>query len=166
MKRIFHFIIRETMSVIPAVIFFLITFNLIILSERLMLRHDTPGSLSYTIATISALIMGKLLLIINSLPYVNAFGKKPLIYNILWKFMLYASFVFLFRLADKSTHLWLKYNNKTLVYQHLQEMVTMPTFWAIQIWFLMIFMVYIVACEFVRVLGKDKVKKILFGSEN
>lgn len=163
--KIVKFIITETKQVIPAVIFFAITFNLIVLTEKLMIRHEQPSFLSYGLATLSALIVGKCLIIVNSFPFINAFPKKPLIYNIVWKFFLYGSFILLFRIIDKMTHFYFEHNNPEMIYQKITITLAAPTFWAIQIWLLMLFVAYIVASEFIRVMGKREIMKLLLGSK-
>lgn len=165
MKRILKFILKETIKIIPVVIFFILTFNLIVLSEKLMLKHHLPSYFTFTLATITALIVGKCLIIVNSLPFIDAFPHKPLIYNISWKFFIYGIFIFLFRMIDKAIHAYVYEGKTTLVYVQLKNILTSSTFWAIQIWMLMVFLIYIVAAEFTRVLGKEKVKSLLFGSD-
>lgn len=162
MSRIMKKIKEEMLSVIPAIIFFLITFNLIVFTDNLLLRHTQTPAFSYGVATLAALIAGKFLLLVNTLPFVNAFPKKPLIYNILWKFFLYGSLAVLFRIADLLIHLSLELKNSNLVYAHLQIKLISPIFWALNVWLVMLFLIYVVTCEFVYVLGKKEVINILF----
>ena len=110
MNRIFKFIVEETIKVIPAIIFFAISFNLINFTQRLMHKPSTSAGSSYLTATIGALIVGKFILIVNQLPFINAFPKKPLLYNIVWKFTIYGSFALLFRIAEKFLDLVFKYD--------------------------------------------------------
>ncbi len=165
MPRIMKALSAEIISIIPAVIFFAITFNLIVLTEKLMIGHNTPSYLSYSLATLSALIVGKCLIIINSIPYINAFPKKPLIYNIVWKFFIYVIFIFIFRIADKALEFYFKDDNATLMYRQVEDLFSRPSFWAIQVWLIMSFTVYIVAGEFINVLGKQQVLQLLLGKK-
>jgi hypothetical protein len=165
MSKILKWLKEEIISVIPAIVFFAIAFNLIVLTERLMLRNHLPGYLSYGLATLTALIVGKILIIINAFPFVNAFANKPLIYNILWKFFIYGSAVLLFRLIDNFIRMVFHHDSTPFISHHLSHMIESPIFWAIQVWLLMVFIVYIVSTEFTRVLGKNKIEKILFGGQ-
>ena len=166
MPRILKWLKEEIIRVLPAIVFFTIAFNLIVLTEKLMLRDETPGYFSYALATFAALIIGKILLIINAFPFINAFTNKPLIYNIVWKFLIYGSAALLFRLIDKFTHMAFAHDSSSFIFQHLSGALESPVFWAIQVWLLMVFVVYIVASEFIRVMGKDKVEKMLFGERD
>ena len=162
MTKIFERIKEEIVSVIPAVIFFAISFNLLVFTEKLMIRHETPAYLSYALATFTALVVGKGLIIANKLPYLNAFIDKPLFYNIVWKFMIYGSFALVFRICDKAAHIIIAHRGFAMLEQGIETVLVRPTFWAIQIWLLILFSIYIVSIEFIRVLGKEKVKKIFF----
>ena len=153
----------ETIEAIPVIIYFLITFNLINLTERLMLRAIEPGFGSYLLATTGALLAGKLLIIVNTFPFLNAFPTKPMIYNILWKFFIYGIATLIFRLLDILAHFFLDYTGGLTVGQYILFRLTSSIFWAIEIWLLMLFFVYIVAHEFMQVMGKKNVMKMLFG---
>jgi hypothetical protein len=163
MSRMMKVIKKEIIEVIPAVIFFMISFNLIVLTENLIIRHDKSGYLSYVLATVFALVVGKCLIIIHYFPYINVFAKKPLIYNILWKFFIYSLFILAFRITDKVVHLTFDDPNSKFIYHHLHQTLISPAFWAIQIWLLMLFCVYIVSTEFIDAIGRDKIIKLLLG---
>src|SRR5687768_1118212 len=91
----------EIIHAIPAIIFFLISFNLINLTERLMIRTEEIDGifLSYWSATIAALLVGKIIILVNSFSFINLFPDKPLVYNISWKFLVYGVLTFLFRIV-------------------------------------------------------------------
>lgn len=162
MLRLFQILKHEVIKIIPAVLFFLIAFNLIAFTDNLMLRHTHAQYLSYTLATIGALLVGKFLLIVNTLPFINAFPNKPLIYNILWKFLIYGSLALVFRIVEKSIDFALHFKQSELVYQHLQVMIVSPIFWAVNIWLLILFLIYIFASEFIRAFGKKEIEFMLF----
>jgi hypothetical protein len=161
-SKIFKIIVEETIRIIPAIIFFLIFFNLIAFTENLMVKQREAGYFSYGFATFGALIVGKFILIVNNLPFINLFPNRPLIYNISWKFFIYGLLALLFRIVERSVELIYHYENTHIVYSHLKKILDAPIFWAIQIWVLMLFIAYIVCCEFIRVLGKEEVTFILF----
>ncbi len=160
--KIWEIIKGEIISILPVVIFFLIAFNLIVYTEDLMLKHYNAGYFSYMLATIGALIVGKFLIIVNYMPFINAFPNKPLIYNIIWKFFVYGSFAVLFRIVEKLIDLSFKYEHIPLIYSHLITILVSPVFWAIQIWLSMLLVIYVVTSEFMRVLGKSKINSLLF----
>lgn len=160
--RFLHWLKEEIIKVLPAIIFFMVSFNIIHFSDVLMLRAENLRYTSYMGATLGAIIAGKVVLIANSLPFINAFPKKPLIYNIFWKFFIFGVCALLAQFLDflvkQTYHVGL---NEALL--HLGEMITKPMFWSVQIWVLFLFFIFVVFSEYMRVIGKDKVVKILIG---
>jgi len=154
---------REVNGIIPAIIYFLITFNLLHFVAALARQ---PGDIRYynTLGvSIFALVVGKVVLIVNCFSFINAFPNRPLIYNILWKLFVYNFAIFLFRIVDLLIHLGLKFRNIDEVFQHLYLQLSIPMFWATELGLVVVFFGYLLFSEFVRVLGKEKVMKILFG---
>jgi hypothetical protein len=66
---------------------------LIGLTSNLMVRGYVE-SVTFIIATVGVLIAGKVLLVVDLLPYIDRYRNKPLIYNTLWKTAFYEVFVF------------------------------------------------------------------------
>jgi hypothetical protein len=164
MTQLLKILKDEIIHAIPAMIFFVITFNLITLTQRLIERADDLAYTSYTKATIGALLVGKCIIIVDNFQFVNAFAKRPLIYDILWKFFIYALAAFTFWLAEDFFHFLFLVGNSSQAAAAVGVKLASPAFWAILLWILMLFAVYVVASEVIEELGKDKIKKILFGS--
>jgi hypothetical protein len=159
---------QEMQEALPATIFFLLSFNLINFTERLMLEPyhlKSSAGASYLAASLGALLLGKIILLFNHLDFMDRFIKKPLIYSILWKSLIYGLLIIIFRIAEDFFHLLMKGEGPSFYHLTLQKM-TSPVFWAIQIWVWMLFVLYIVASAFTRVFGKDKIKQKLFGARS
>ncbi len=154
---------EEIIKIIPAVIYFAIAFNLIFFTTGLTLRPDDVRYLNYFSVTLMALIMGKVLIIVNAFPWFNAFPSKPMIYNIVWKFIIYSLAVFIVELADTFVRLFLKYDSWEVVCYSLKTELQSPLIWSGVLWLLVVFFIFTIFSEFVRVLGKKQIKKMLFG---
>ncbi len=165
MHRIIVFLKEEFIKVIPAIIFFAIAFNLIVFTDNLLLHNRQMPQESYLTATFAALVVGKFLLIVNQFGFVNLFPQKPLIYNISWKIFIYGSLALLFRIVEKLFDFSFEYHHSKTITQHLANLMESPNFWAMQMWIFILFIVYVVACEFIRVLGAEKVKTLLLGNK-
>lgn len=163
MPNIFRTIRTEIRHSIPAIVYFIIAFNLIHFTEVLTLRPGEKSYFSYLTVTIGALVAGKMLILIDLLPFINAFPNKPLAYNITWKFCLYNLFILLFRIAEDFIHLLYDHHHFSTAWHILIERLSSSLFWAIQMWLVLVFFVYVVFSEFIRVLGRAKVKRMLFG---
>lgn len=82
---------HEFHEVIPPTIFFLISFHIVLLDRALMLREYGLQISSVAGAVVAALLVAKVVLIADKLPFINRFPDKPLMYNVLWKTMIYVS---------------------------------------------------------------------------
>lgn len=148
---------------IPAMIFFLITFNLINLTERLIEKPNDIGYTSYLTVSVGALIAGKFLIIMNSFNFINAFRHRPLIYNIVWKFCIYGIGILVFRIVDGFIEHLLRDGSAEIAYEQVMTRLASPGFWAIQTWLFMLFTAYIVTSDFISAIGKKQFRKMLLG---
>lgn len=164
MARIFGWIKREIIHIIPAIIYFCIIFNFIHFTSGLMLAPGEHRHYTYLSVTISAIVMGKILIIIDSLPLTDLFPNKPLIYNIVWKLFFYSTFVMLFRMAELALHLFIfHHKNVNAVYHILLTEICSPIFWSAQMIIILALTGFIVFTEITNKIGADKMKRMLFG---
>jgi hypothetical protein len=154
---------EECIRVFPAVLYFAIALNLIHFTTGLALRPGETRYYTYYSVTLGALIIGKILIIINSLPFINAFPNKPLIYNISWKFCLYGIATLIFRVLDGFTRLSLDLDNASAAWQLVLVALTTPLFWSTEMWVLLIFLVFVIFNELINAVGVSKVKHMMFG---
>ena len=89
MKRFFRWVSKEILHVLPAFIFFFITFNIISMTESFILKKAGITPFTFIHVTLAALVIAKILIVIDHLPFVNLFPNKPLIYNVVWKTIFY-----------------------------------------------------------------------------
>ena len=80
MKKLFVWLKHEFFEIIPPTIFFTIAFSLIIATQRLISREYGIPLTGFGGAVIGGLLVGKVVLIADNLPFVNKFPDKPLIY--------------------------------------------------------------------------------------
>src|SRR5215469_14428826 len=79
------FLLHEFLEVLPPTIFFVIGFNLIVLTTNLILADYGGQFAGFMIATASALIVAKALLVANAMPAIRRYDRAPLIRPILFK---------------------------------------------------------------------------------
>lgn len=155
---------EEFLAVLPPTIFFFVALHLIAL-VRVLLVMDTGIGIRTTMSiAVAALILGKAVLLADMLPMINRFPDKPLIYNVAWKTTIYlivaTTIHYLERLFDFS-----RQAGGLVAGQHkLLAEIVWPHFWAIQILVFMLVLIYCATRELTRVIGKDKVLQIFFGS--
>lgn len=165
MGKIFHTIKHEFFEVLPPTIFFFLAFNVIMVTRALMLKEYDIELSSFTGATVGALIVGKVVLIADKLSFINKFPEKPLIYNVLWKTTIYFFGAFLIRFVEHFWPLVMEMGDFLSAFHYLLAHVSWPHFWAIQIWLLVLLLVFTALRELIRVIGKNEVLGMFFGTE-
>ncbi len=154
---------HEILLVIPPTIFFFITFCLLILTQRLIFREYHIPLAGFANAAIGALIVGKVVLVVDNFKFVNRFPDKPLIYNVVWKTCIYILATMLVRYLEHLAPLLSQYGNLAEAHRHLMEEVVWPHFWLIQMWLIVLFFVYCSLRELIRVIGKREFTAMFLG---
>lgn len=154
---------HEVLEVIPPTVFFFIAIGLLILTKRLMLQQYGIEFADFGAAVIGALIIAKVVLIVDYFPFINKFPDKPLIYNVIWKTVIYVLAAFIVRLGEHFVPLVIKYGSIGEAASHLLDDVVWPQFWIIYIWLSVLLFVYCSLRELVRAIGKDQVLTLFFG---
>jgi hypothetical protein len=80
---------EEFFKILPPTIFFFVALHLVMFIRVLMLEGTGLSPYSSASIAITALVLGKAVLIADMLPIINRFPNKPLIYNIAWKTVIY-----------------------------------------------------------------------------
>ena len=158
LKNIQH----DFFEILPPTIFFLIAFSLILVTKRLILREYGILWTGFGAAIIGAFLVGKVVLVVDKLPFVNKFPNRPLIYNTLWKSLIYFLTALLVRYLNQVVPLLIKHNGFVEANRHLANDIVWPHFWLIQMWLAVLFFIYCAMRELVRVIGRDKVIHMFF----
>jgi hypothetical protein len=166
LSKIINTIKKEVREIIPTMIFFLIIFHISALTRLLMLKSYGITITDSIFATVSALIVSKAILIANKLRFVKRFEARPLLYNILWKVLVFSLFNVLFRLIEELISLLIKYGSPGSAGKHLIDDMVWTHFWAIQIWLFLSLVLYCSVVELIRVLGAEKVREMFLGRRN
>ena len=78
--RLRSFLGREFREMLPPTLFFFVGFNLILFTKRLILEDYLVHYIGFFIATTSALVVGKSVLVANAMPFLRRFDDSPLFY--------------------------------------------------------------------------------------
>jgi hypothetical protein len=154
---------EEVRQVLVVGVFFFIGFCLIDLSNRLLTHGSGIPIASLTRVIIGSLIVAKVLIIVNLLPFVNAFPGKPLVHNIAWKSFLYlvggAVFLYIepfFKSVVKGAGL---YGAHVRAWNELMS----PRTGATLIWVAMLLAAFVTLTELSRMIGKEQMKHMFLG---
>ncbi len=164
-RRAGAFLLKEFLEILPPTIFFFIGFNLIVLTTNLILANYDAQFASFMIATASALIVAKALLVANAMPVIRHFDRAPLIRPILFKAVFYWAAVFIVRLLEH----WLRYRlSGQYVFggfvPHAVATFSWDRFIAVQLWILVLFLIYVTASEVTHLFGEGELWHLLFTS--
>ena len=154
---------HEILAVIPPTVFFFITFQLITITRDLMLQRYGIRISSFVTASVAALLVAKVVLIADHLPFVNRFPEKPLIYNVVWKTAIYLVAAFIVRYVEHLVRFSREHGDVGVAHRQLVDEVVWPHFWAVQIWLAVLFFVYGALRELILVLGRERVMAMFFG---
>ena len=154
---------EEARAMIPPTVFFFVTLHLVALFRVLMLKGTGIALQTSAQVTIAALILGKAVLIADMLPFINRFPEKPLAYNISWKTAIYVLISMAVHYLERLFEAWRETHDVAATNQKLLSEIVWPHFWAIQILLLVVIFMYCTLREFVRVIGADRTRRMLFG---
>lgn len=152
-------------EVIPTAVFFFIAFLVIAFTRDLML--ETRGTYLYTLGTtaIGALLIAKVVVVVDMLPFMNRFPDKPLIYNVVWKSGFYFLVTLIVRYLEHVIPFIHESGDLVLATRQLFDQDgAWPRFWFVQIWLVVLFFTYSAFREFSRVLGRERVLHMFFKS--
>ena len=143
--------------------FFFVAFQLLAITRSLILQQYGIQISTFVAATMGALIVAKVVMIVDLLPFVNRFPDKPLVYNIVWKTIIYLLAAFLVRYVEHLIHFVRKYGDIAVANSHLLDEVIWPHFLIVQIWLFVFFLMYCTLRELSRALGRERIRSMFFG---
>ena len=155
---------EEFFKILPPTIYFFVALHLVIFIRVLMLEGSGLSAYSSASIALTALVLGKAVLIADMLPLINRFPHKPLIYNIAWKTVIYFLVSAVIHYLERLVDFWRQTGGFVAGNQKLLAEIIWPHFWAIQIIFFILIAMYCTGHELVRVIGKEKALRIFFGS--
>ena len=88
-SRLAAFVIKQLREVLPPTLFFVIGFNLIVLTTQLVLADYLIHFANFMLVAISALVVGKAVLVANALPFLRRFDTAPIVQPVLFKTFVY-----------------------------------------------------------------------------
>ena len=153
---------EEFLAVLPPTLFFFVALHIVGLVRALMTQGTGLPVTSAAQIALASLILGKAVLLADLWPPINRFPQKPLIYNIVWKTVIYyavASFIhYLERLYDFASEA----GGIIVGNEKLLSEIVWPHFWALQIILLVVIFNYCVIRELGRVLGEKRMIRMFF----
>ena len=76
-SRLLAFVIKELREILPPMVFFAVSFNLIVLTTDLILADYRRSVGNFMVATMAALVVGKAVLVANVTPFCAVLARPP-----------------------------------------------------------------------------------------
>src|SRR3974390_2727937 len=134
-RRVGAFLLRELREMLPPTIFFLIAFNLILLTTNLLVANYGAA-------------FGSFMLVATATQSIRRYDRAPLIRPILFKAAFYWAFVLVARLLEHWIRFWLVEHHPLGTFlPYMVATFDWHRFIAIQLWILVLFLIYETASE-------------------
>lgn len=163
MSKLSAILKEEFHALLPPAIFFLVALHLVALVRSLMLEGTGIAVGTSLSVSIAALIIAKAVLIADLLPFINRYPHKPLIYNIAWKTTIYFIVAALVHYLEQLVDFWREAGGLVAGNEKLLAEIVWTRFWAIQIFLVVIILMYCTMRELAREIGEERIRRIFFG---
>jgi hypothetical protein len=160
--RAFDWWLEQVKHTLPPTIFFFVGFNLILWTKRLILEEHGIKFNGFFTAMVAALLVGKAVLITDNLPFMRRFDGAPMIQPILFKSAIYWLCVLMVRLAERLVHFLPGGGSIADFPAHLVEDFSWARFLSIQIWLMVLFLVYVTIHELNVLFGDGELYRLFF----
>lgn len=161
-RRFFLAWLRVTRHLIPPTLYFLIAFNLISFTTNLLMHGWWFDLGSVVIATTTALVVAKVVLVVDRVRIIDRYRGGPLIQPILYKSIFYSFVVLIVRLVEKVVDFAIQAHGFGHVFRGLMEEFTWHKFVAVHIWIFVCFLFYVAASELNALVGEGQLGRLFF----
>ncbi len=160
--RIGHRISHVFWHIFPPTLYFFIAFNLIVFTTSLMIHDYWFRATGFVVATTTALVVGKCILVADKIRLIDRFRGAPLIQPILYKTMFYTLVVLVVRFLERLIHFAFDDHGFAAAFQEAMHDFTWRRFVAVQIWLFVCFLLYVTATELSALLGEGQMFRLFF----
>lgn len=160
-ERAIRWLAHELREAAPAAAYFFASFQLVAFTDALLLEDYGIRVPTFMLATVAALVAAKVVLILDLMPVANRFAGHPLVLSIAWKTLLFMLVIAAFKYLEHLVPLLHAHRDLAAAHHALVASIQWPRFWALGIWLAVLFAVFAAVRELGRVLGRERLTKIL-----
>ncbi len=160
--RIYRLWLKEVTHILPPSLYFFIAFNLITFTTNLLIRNYWFHLAGFLLATGTALIVGKVILVVDKTKLIDRFRGAPLIQPILYKTVFYTAVVFVVRVLERFIHFALDGDGFSAAFEAAAVDFSWRRFVAVQIWIFTCFLIYCTATELSALVGEGQMARLFF----
>jgi hypothetical protein len=160
MHRFITALAHDLREIIKPVIFLFCSFQLVALTNWLLLESYSITPTHTVFAAVAALFGGKAILVANKLPYLHMFQGRPVLISVIWRSTVYAIFSVLFLCSERVVTGLFRDEGPLSSIETLTRHLSLPHVAANAIWLFVSLMLYNSYVEVDRHLGAGTLRKI------
>lgn len=147
---------------LPPTLYFFVAFNLVVFTTNL-LTHDYWFNLTgFMLASTTALVVGKVVLIVDKVRIIDKFRGAPLIQPILYKTVFYGIVVTIVRFLERILHFVFDSRGFDAAAEAALLDFSWHRFVAVQVWIFVCFLLYVTASELNALVGDGQLRRLFF----
>lgn len=161
MSKIFDKIVHEVKTLIPVTLYFLFADILLAVTQMVLLREYGIEVATIGQAVVMALIVAKVVLIMDLMPLMNRFHDRPPIYNVAWSTAMYFLATIVLEIGEHLVKSWIHTGDLATGYDHFINETEWPRFILVQFWMFVLLFNYCLYRGFGKTLGPGTLTRLL-----
>lgn len=162
MRRFFRGWLRIFRHLLPPTAYFFVAFNLIAFTTNLLAHNYWFNLASFLLASTTALIVGKVVLVVDKVRIIDKFRGAPLVQPILYKTIFYTVVVTIVRFLERILHFAFDSRGFHAATDGAMQDFSWHRFVAVQIWIFTCFLIYVTASELNALVGDGRLRRLFF----
>jgi hypothetical protein len=153
---------HEVQKLIPVTLYFLVAGQLLAMVQRVVLAEHgltAPGLIK---AVVIAMVIAKVVLVVDLLPFMNVFEHKPVVWNTTWAAVLYFVAALAIQLIESLAGPLLSTGDLTAALHEAAAETPWPRFWVKQLWIFALLYNYCLVKELGVVIGRGQLFQVMF----
>lgn len=152
---------KELREFIPAMLYFLTAFELLALTQDLMLTKVGGGPGAYFGAAVGGLLVAKVVLVVDHFPFMRRFAGRPMIYAVAWSTIVYFLVAAFVRYVEHVVRLWGSAGGFEQANRQIFHLGEAPRALMVYIWLFVLLVVFCTFREVVRSTGHRDLLELL-----
>jgi len=161
-RRIVHAGSRVVRHALPPVLYFLVAFNLISFTTQLLVHNYWFNLSGVVLATTTAMVVGKVVLVVDRVRLIDKFRGGPLALPIIYKSIFYSFVVLIVRFLEEVIHIAWDTGGFGVAFRDALHDFTWHRFVAVHIWIFICFLIYVTATELNALVGDGRLFHLFF----
>jgi hypothetical protein len=161
-RRVIHGGSKVVRHLLPPTLYFFIAFNLISFTTHAAVQNTWFDLPSFVLATTTALVVAKVVLVVDKVRFIDKYRGGPLIWPVLYKSVFYSVVVFVVRILEKVVGFAIDTDGFGPAFRDALFDFTWHRFIAVHLWIFVCFLVYVTATEFNALVGQGQLYRLFF----